>query len=45
MNDDTAAFVEDSIGVEKLQEKGVKVIELPDLADAAMSMNRHLDLS
>ncbi|MCP2289131.1 hypothetical protein APR08_002048 [Nocardia amikacinitolerans] len=40
-----STFVEDCIGVEKLQQQGVKVIELPELADAAMSMNRHLDLS
>ncbi|WP_378735570.1 deaminase [Nocardia brasiliensis] len=38
-------FVEDCIGVEKLQQEGVTVTELPELADAAMSMNRHLDLS
>ncbi|MET8871733.1 deaminase [Nocardia sp. NPDC004604] len=40
-----STFVEDCIGVEKLKENGVSVIELPELADAAMSMNRHLDLS
>ncbi|MCP2319010.1 diaminohydroxyphosphoribosylaminopyrimidine deaminase [Nocardia amikacinitolerans] len=40
-----STFVEDCVGVEKLQQQGVKVIELPELADAAMSMNRHLDLS
>ncbi|WP_331758824.1 deaminase (plasmid) [Nocardia sp. NBC_01377] len=38
-------FVEDCVGVEKLEQQGVKVIELPEQADAAMSMNRHLDLS
>ena len=38
-------FVANCVGVEKLQQKGVTVIELPDLADAAMAMNRHLDLS
>ncbi|WP_330252738.1 deaminase [Nocardia sp. NBC_00565] len=40
-----STFVEDCIGVEKLKENGVSVIELPELADAAMSMNKHLDLS
>ncbi|WP_405135557.1 deaminase [Nocardia sp. NBC_01388] len=40
-----STFVEDCIGVEKLRENGVKVIELPELAEAAMSMNRHLNLS
>jgi pyrimidine deaminase RibD-like protein len=40
-----STFVEDCIGVEKLRENGVEVIELPELADAAMAMNRHLDLS
>ncbi|MBF6298242.1 dCMP deaminase [Nocardia amamiensis] len=40
-----STFVEDCIGVEKLKENGVEVIELPELADAAMAMNRHLDLS
>ncbi|MFC3966439.1 deaminase [Nocardia jiangsuensis] len=38
-------FVADCVGVEKLQQSGVQVVELPELADAAMSMNRHLDLS
>ncbi|WP_306358874.1 MULTISPECIES: deaminase [unclassified Nocardia] len=38
-------FVADCVGVEKLQQEGVTVIELPELADAAMAMNRHLDLS
>ncbi|MFI7194442.1 deaminase [Nocardia nova] len=40
-----STFVEDCVGVEKLQQEGVTVIELPELADAAMAMNRHLDLS
>ncbi|MBB5913752.1 pyrimidine deaminase RibD-like protein [Nocardia transvalensis] len=40
-----ATFVENCVGVEKLREHGVEVIELPDLAAEAMSMNRHLDLS
>ncbi|WP_036566924.1 deaminase [Nocardia sp. BMG51109] len=38
-------FVDDCIGVEKLREHGIEVIELADLADEAMSMNRHLTLS
>ncbi|WP_433563918.1 dCMP deaminase [Nocardia sp. CA-151230] len=37
-------FVDNCIGVEKLREHGVEVIELPDLAEEAMSMNRHLRL-
>ncbi|MFC8046401.1 deaminase [Nocardia sp. NPDC057353] len=40
-----STFVDDCVGVEKLQQAGVEVIELPELADVAMSMNRHLDLS
>lgn len=40
-----STFVADCIGVEKLRQAGVEVIELPELADAAMRMNRHLDLS
>ncbi|MBF6460188.1 dCMP deaminase [Nocardia puris] len=40
-----ATFVEDCVGVEKLRQEGVVVVELPQLAEAAMSMNRHLDLS
>ncbi|MGV9676166.1 deaminase [Nocardia sp. NPDC003482] len=40
-----ATFVEDCVGVEKLQQEGVSVIEIPELADAAMAMNRHLNLS
>ncbi|MEV5836350.1 deaminase [Nocardia sp. NPDC052112] len=40
-----STFVEDCVGVEKLEQQGVTVIELPELADAAMSMNRHLNLS
>jgi pyrimidine deaminase RibD-like protein len=40
-----STFVENCVGVEKLQQSGVEVLELPDLADAAMAMNRHLDLS
>jgi pyrimidine deaminase RibD-like protein len=37
-------FVADCVGVEKLKEDGVEVVELQELADAAMAMNRHLDL-
>jgi pyrimidine deaminase RibD-like protein len=37
-------FVTNCVGVEKLRQHGVEVLELPDLADAAMSMNRHLNL-
>ncbi|WP_063128705.1 deaminase [Nocardia fusca] len=40
-----STFVEDCVGVEKLQQQGVKVVELPELAEAAMAMNQHLDLS
>lgn len=40
-----ATFVDDCVGVEKLRDHGVEVIELPDLADEARSMNRHLDLT
>ena len=39
-----STFVENCVGVEKLRERGVRVLELPDLADAAMAVNRHLDL-
>lgn len=38
-------FVEDCVGVERLADSGVTVIELKDLADAAMAPNLHLDLS
>lgn len=38
-------FVDDCVGVEKLREHGLAVVELPELADEAMSMNRHLNLS
>ncbi|MGV9413421.1 deaminase [Nocardia sp. NPDC003693] len=37
-------FVDNCQGVEKLREHGVEVVELGDLADEAMSMNRHLSL-
>ncbi|RDI48341.1 dCMP deaminase [Nocardia mexicana] len=40
-----STFVDNCVGVEKLREQGVEVIELPDMATEAMSMNRHLDLS
>ncbi|WP_328389094.1 deaminase [Nocardia sp. NBC_00416] len=38
-------FVTNCVGVEKLRADGVSVLELPELAEAAMAMNRHLDLS
>jgi pyrimidine deaminase RibD-like protein len=40
-----ATFVVNCVGVEKLEQHGVRVLELPELAEAAMAMNRHLDLS
>lgn len=40
-----STFVANCVGVEKLEQAGVTVIELADLSDAAMAMNRHLDLS
>ncbi len=40
-----ATFVTNCVGVEKLRERGIEVIELADMADEAMSMNRHLDLN
>ncbi|MBF6328686.1 dCMP deaminase [Nocardia transvalensis] len=40
-----ALFVENCVGVEKLREHGIEVIELADMAEEAMSMNRHLELS
>ncbi|WP_405159725.1 dihydrofolate reductase family protein [Nocardia sp. NBC_01499] len=40
-----ATFVTNCVGVEKLRQHGVEVVELAELATAAMSMNRHLDLS
>jgi len=39
-----STFVEDCVGVEKLIQQGIGVIELADLAEAAMAMNRHLNL-
>ncbi|WP_063044148.1 dihydrofolate reductase family protein [Nocardia pseudovaccinii] len=38
-------FVTNCVGVEQLRQHGVEVIELAGLAEEAMSMNRHLDLS
>ncbi|MFD4352894.1 deaminase [Nocardia sp. NPDC058518] len=38
-------FVAACEGVDKLRTHGVRVVELTDLAAAAMSMNSHLDLS
>jgi diaminohydroxyphosphoribosylaminopyrimidine deaminase/5-amino-6-(5-phosphoribosylamino)uracil reductase len=35
-------FVADCQGVELLKQAGVELVELPDLADVAMAMNRHL---
>ncbi|WP_308409617.1 deaminase [Streptomyces sp. A3M-1-3] len=35
-------LVADCVGVEKLREAGVEVLELPDLADAARAVNAHL---
>lgn len=40
-----ATFVTNCTGVEQLREHGVEVVELPEMAQVAMSMNRHLDLS
>lgn len=39
-----ATFVDNVVGVERLSAHGVEVVELADLADEAMSMNRHLRL-
>lgn len=38
-------FVSNCVGVEKLRTHGVEVVELSELAQEAMSMNRHLDLN
>ncbi|WP_433660748.1 dihydrofolate reductase family protein [Nocardia sp. CA-128927] len=38
-------FVTNCVGVEKLRQHGVEVVELAELAAAAMAMNRHLDLT
>ncbi|WP_227997822.1 dihydrofolate reductase family protein [Nocardia australiensis] len=40
-----ATFVANCAGVETLRQHGVEVVELAELAEAAMSMNRHLNLS
>lgn len=40
-----ATFVTNCTGVEQLRGHGVEVVELPEMAQAAMSMNRHLELS
>ncbi|RJO77018.1 dCMP deaminase [Nocardia panacis] len=40
-----ALFVHNCVGVETLRANDVEVVELPELAEAAMAMNRHLDLS
>ncbi|WP_107653515.1 dihydrofolate reductase family protein [Nocardia suismassiliense] len=40
-----ATFVTNCVGVEKLREQGVEVIEVTELAAEAMSMNGHLELS
>lgn len=37
-------FVHNCVGVETLRAAGVTVVELLDMAEAAMSMNRHLEL-
>lgn len=39
-----ALFVADCVGVEALQDAGVTVLELPELADQARAVNAHLDL-
>ncbi|MFG1790778.1 deaminase [Nocardia sp. NPDC049149] len=39
-----ATFVTNCVGLERLRQHGVEVVELPELAAEAMSMNRHLDL-
>ncbi|MFI6777148.1 dihydrofolate reductase family protein [Nocardia sp. NPDC050412] len=38
-------FVTNCVGVEQLRQHGVEVVELTELAEEAMSMNRHLNLS
>ncbi|MGW5003133.1 deaminase [Streptomyces hydrogenans] len=39
-----ALFVADCVGVERLAEAGVNVVELPELAGAARAVNSHLGL-
>lgn len=38
-------FVENCIGVEQLQNAGVEVVELPDMTQAALTPNAHLNLA
>lgn len=38
-------FVENCVGVELLEQHGVTVVELPELAEQAKAPNAHLDLS
>jgi len=38
-------FVENCVGVELLEQHGVQVIEMPELAEEAKGANSHLDLS
>jgi pyrimidine deaminase RibD-like protein len=40
-----STFVENCVGVEKMRQQGISVIELTEFAEPAMAMNRHLDLS
>jgi pyrimidine deaminase RibD-like protein len=39
-----STFVENCVGVERLKASGVDVVELPDFAEAAMAINRHLGI-
>jgi diaminohydroxyphosphoribosylaminopyrimidine deaminase / 5-amino-6-(5-phosphoribosylamino)uracil reductase len=39
-----ALFVADCVGVELLEQRGVRVVELPELAEQAMAPNAHLRL-
>jgi diaminohydroxyphosphoribosylaminopyrimidine deaminase/5-amino-6-(5-phosphoribosylamino)uracil reductase len=38
-------FVENCVGVEELQAAGVEVVELPEMASAALAPNAHLDIA
>ena len=40
-----STFVVNCVGVQRLRQHGVTVLELTDMAEQAMAMNRHLDLS
>src|SRR5690606_11819821 len=40
-----STFVDNCVGVELLRDRGVTVVEIPELAEAAKMANRHLDLS